>query len=283
MAINTPTSKVWTPERIHSLEKFGGLSVDVPTDIKQKGRVIIVYGPGGVGKTSMLLQLVDSAYVSRGIAHLDMDAGHESIQDAIDEGKISHFTIRSWPEAKAWQDAYVREQPWDVVCVDNVSELQVLNISHLDPGNVVHDIQYYNGSQAQMMQYVRTWRDIAARTGITVILLAWEMGVTAPATKLTKAMLALPNKLSERMPGMVGIVMHLTIESDRFKTRKLSVEEASALGVAKFRRDPNDKAAWSIPDDLYYRLGERPLVDLLDTIEKGVMFPTERYERVRKS
>lgn len=275
-------ANIWTPDKVKEIREFAGLTIDDPQEIKQKGRVIIIYGPGGAGKTTTMEQFIGTEYVTRGIVHLDVDAGHESVQTAIEHQDIQHITIRDWNSAKKFQDKYVQDQPWDLVFVDNVSELQVLNMKTIDPQHEVHEIQYYNTSQAQMMSYVRTWRDIASRTGITVVLIGWEMGVTAAATNLTKAMIALPHKLSEKMPGMVGIVIHLTVENDRHKTRCMSIVESSAVGVAKFRRDDSDKAAWSIPDDVYYRRGEKPLVDMLETMEKGVMFPADKYVKNRR-
>jgi hypothetical protein len=141
------------------------------------------------------------------------------------------------------------------------------------------EIQEYGISQVHVLSLVRKWRNIADATGITVFILFWQRELINERTKTTKHELYLTKQLAEAMGGVIGCVMHLTTENDRDVTRHLSLSGASSVTAAKFRRDKTDDVMWTIPNDIYYRKDQAPLVDMMATIYEGVPFPTERYAR----
>lgn len=280
---------VWTPEKVVDIRRFAGISIDTPEEIKQTGTVIVIYGPPGAGKTALADQIVDSPFVKRGVVWLNADAGHDVIQHHIDEGKVQNITITDFQQIENFQKEYHREQPWDVVVCDNTTEYEDLILAKLAlTTNGERQIQHYNTSQGKIMSMTRDWRMLANKNGLTVFILAWEFAKTVKqteginATTVTKHHVDLSNKLSQRFPGVVGTVIHLTVEDDKDHTRHIWLGGTSDKTQAKLRRDEFNEAAWTIPYDIYFRMGERPLVDLLKTLKEGVPFPADKYVKNRR-
>lgn len=275
---------VWTPDKTADIRKFAGLSIDTPEDAKQTGTVCVIYGAPGAGKTTAACQLIDSPYCQRGAVILNADAGQEAVQHHIDSGKLANIDITSYTQVEAFQKEYSREQPWDLIILDNITEYQNLIHKALSPEGPV-EIQHYGISTAKIMALARQWRLLAHKYNLTVMLLAWEFASTDREQKkegeyaVTRRSVDLSDKLGQRFPGIVGTVMHITVESDRNLTRKLALGGASTRTQAKLRRDDNDTAAWTIPYELFYRRGERPLVDIMATLKEGVTFPQDKYKR----
>lgn len=282
-------NQVWTPEKVVDIRKFAGISIDTPDEIKQTGTVIVIYGPPGAGKTALADQIVDSPFVKRGVVWLNADAGHDVIQHHIDEGKIQNITVTDFDQVEKFQQEYHREQPWDVVVCDNITEYQELILTKLALAtNNERQIQHFNISQGKIMSLARDWRTLANKHGLTVFLLAWEFAKTVEqkegllTSTVTKHHVDLSDKLSQRFPGVVGTVIHLTVEDDKDHTRNMWFGGTSNKTQAKLRRDEFNEAAWTIPYNVYFRMGEKPLVDLLKTLKEGQPFPTDKYTLRRK-
>ncbi len=273
-ATSAPAPTVMTPQ---NLESFAGLKVTKPHERATRGNVYVIYGQGGVGKTALAAQIVDSEFVKRGVVWLDIDAGTDTIDHLIKEGKIQQVQIESWNQLDKFTQAYIREQPWDVVCIDNMSEGQTLDLRGITGSDRQPEIQEYGTSEAHMLSVVRRWRDIAEQNDIIVFILFWETTKDKGGGK--KDDLQVTNKLAEKLAGIVGWVLHLTSEPDRDVTRKISIAGASTKTAAKSRRDITDKVAWSIPNEIYYRVDQTPLVDMLRAIRNGVTFPASKYQR----
>lgn len=240
------------------------------------------------GKTALADQIVDSPFVKRGVVWLNADAGHDVIQHHIDEGKIQNITITDYQQVENFQKQYHQDQPWDVVVCDNITEYQDLILKKLEV-NGERQIQHYNVSQGKIMSLARDWRTLANKHGLTVFLLAWEFAKTVKQSEgimsstVTKHHVDLSDKLSQRFPGVVGTVIHLTVEDDKDHTRHIWLGGTSDKTQAKLRRDEFNKAAWTIPYDIWFKMGERPLVDLLETLNNGKDFPVDRYLKNRRT
>lgn len=262
-----------------SLTKFAGLDVDPPVAAAKQGGVYVIYGQGGVGKTTAVADLATSKFVKRGTLWLNMDAGEDSIRYLIKQGTIQNMPIETWGKLEKVTDAYANEQPWDLVCIDNLSEGQAKDLDTITNHTNMPEIQDYGKSQAHVLALTRKWVNIAEKNGILVFILMWQSEVKNERTGITKSELHLTKKLAESMGGVVGCVMHLTTENDRDVTRHISIGGSSQQTAAKFRRDKTDTNAWTIPYDIYYRRDQTPLVDMMDTLYNGVPFPAERYAR----
>lgn len=274
---------VWTPDKVVDIRKFAGISIDDPEEIRQRGSVFIIYGIPGSGKTSLAAQLVDSEFVKRGAAWLNADAQHNVIQHHIDSKKVQNFTITDFDQVEKFQQEYEHDQPWDLVVNDNITEYQELILTKEAKGGP-REIQHYGTSSLKLLSLARKWRKIADKYGITVLMLAWEFADQVESDgilkkTITKHNVDLTDKLSQRFPGVVGTCIHLVKEDDRDHTRHILLDGASDRTQAKFNRNEGEKAVWSIPTDIYYRLGQKPLVDILRTVRNGATFPTEKYQR----
>lgn len=263
-----------------TLTKFAGIDVRTAKQATKRGGVFIIYGQGGVGKTTAVADLATSKFVQHGTLWLDMDAGTDSIENLIRTEVIQSIRVTTWAQLQKITDNYANEQPWDLVCLDNLSEGQSLDLAAIT-GNTARivEIQEYGVSQVHVLSLVRKWRNIAEANGILVFILLWQQEVKNDRTGVVKNELHLTKKLAEAMGGVIGCVMHLTTESDRDVTRHISIGGASAVTAAKFRRDKTDDNAWTIPYDIYYRRDQTPLIDMMETLFNGVPFPAAKYAR----
>jgi phage nucleotide-binding protein len=260
-----------------NLESFAGLKISKSEDVQSKGDVYIIYGQGGVGKTTLAAEIAESEFVKRGTLWLTMDGNTKSISNLIRSGRIQEVEIKRWSELQKMTDSYIREQPWDAVAIDNMSEGQSIDLRDITGGARQPEIQEYGLSEAHMISLIRKWRDIARANDINVFILFWEMQVNKGAG--TKDDLHVTNKLAAKLAGIVGNVMHLTSETDKDITRKITIAGPSTRTAAKFTRDRTDSVQWTIPNEIYYRLDQTPLIDILNTIRNGVTFPAAKYQR----
>jgi hypothetical protein len=275
---------VWTPDKVVDIRKFAGLSIDTPEEARQSGVVQVIYGAPGSGKTTAAAQLVGSKYCQRGAVWLNADAGQEAIQHLIDTKQVQNIPITSYSQVESFTKEYSRDQPWDLVVLDNITEFQSLIHKQLAPDGPT-EIQHYNTSTAKIMSLAREWRLLAHKYGLTVLMLAWEFASTDREDRgkgeytVTRRSVDLSDKLGQRFPGVVGTCIHITVEGDSKLTRKMALGGASTRTQAKLRRDEEDSSAWTIPYELYYRRGEKPLVDIITTLKENVPFPIDKYQR----
>jgi GTPase SAR1 family protein len=187
-----------------SLTKFAGLDIIAPTVDTKRGGVYVIYGQGGVGKTTAVADLATSKFVERGTAWANMDAGEDSIIHLIRQGVIQNLPMDTWAQLEKFTNAYVNEQPWDLVCIDNLSEGQSKDLAAITNGNKP-EIQDYGVSQAHVLSLVRKWVNIAKHNGILVFILMWQQEVKNERTGVIKNDIYLTKKLAEAMGGVVGV------------------------------------------------------------------------------
>lgn len=166
------------------------------------------------------------------------------------------------------------------VCWDNVTEFHSMLINHI-VGRGDIQIQHHGRILAELMRFARRNRDLSRFYNVNTVLVAWQETKENKTTGLTRQTIALTAKLSERLPGVPNNVGYITVMNDPpAYTRKLSFA-ASPLNDAKLRRAPGDGAS-GIPLEIFYRLDQNPIADMLRTIYEGVPFPAEQYARPKR-
>ena len=277
-----PTKLEFDPSTPNAVVKtFGGLNiVPVKQITDQWGHCILIYGPGGVGKTPQAASVANSPACKKGLLFLDVEGGVRSIShmDNVDVHQI--FKWKDWTTFRRTLTQNPKEFPYDVVVVDNLSELA--DVSMKDITEDQPSIREWGENTDKILDMVRFCRDASRKWGIIFILIAWDTDLEegSETAKRTKKSIAFTPKLREKLPGIVDIIGYMNVDlrgtpnaaGDR--PRLISFAPARDT-VAKFRRSKDENAS-KVPLEVY-DTDITALCDVVTTLTNGSPFPLAKH------
>lgn len=242
-------------------KQFGKLQVYHISQAERQGLFWLIYGPGGLGKTSLALSAMKSIY-GKPLVLVEMDRG----------GSVGSHLDCDWIPIKdvAAFDEFMKElrngSDWLCIVIDPITELNDMYIEDAERRiGGAEPRRWYNASTSAMLKHMRTLRNLSLNQGISVILTCWEDDYTDDVTKVRKNGLKLNPALRDRVQGLVTTIGYLTLANDD-KTRVLRLAPGKRY-ASKFRRSNND-VAQQIP----YDIPNPDMAPILDTLIGGKPF-----------
>lgn len=258
-----------------------------------------IYGPAGVGKSTLAAQAVHSQWAGK-VGVIDAEGGARAYGDRPDIDVISvrdsddkHDSGMGYKVVDQVLDDLVARRlvPQDAdkygtIIVDNCSEINAFcmyDVLRTVPRNISDndrpDQKDWNTTTSRMLLLFRRWRDFAQESGTNVIFICWDRAQDDKVTGIAKKDVAFNPALSNQMPGLVDAIGYLTYGM-KDGERKLSFKPGVTT-AAKFRRNANE-IAMTIPAEFIYDVGGafKPMADIIDCLKGGVAFPAGRYRGV---
>lgn len=249
-----------------------------------------IYGAPGTGKTPIACDIVHADGCAPGML-FDVEGGSRSVAH-IPSNLLT--VVRPTENGKdrpwKWEDIrqivlWIRDEPIERLghysfIFDNMSEIQNLAIQWArknDPRGEqpIVEIQHHGRATAELLQMVRTLRDVAQIKKINIIFIAWEAPEKDEISGVIKRDVGFTPSFARQFPGLLDMVGYLSVEAPG--RRKLSFEP-SARTAARFRRSQNDVSN-KIVSELKFTLGDYPIADIVNTLRGGKEFPVKYAER----
>lgn len=206
-----------------SLKRTSGLTAN--------GVKLLVYGPAGAGKTSLIKTLPSPVVLSA-------EGGLLSIQDA-DLPYLEITSMDDLREAYSW----VLESEYKSVALDSISEIAEVCLNHEKKVNK-DPRAAYGAMQEQMADIIRAFRDLPAKHVYMSAKLEKtqdEMGRILYAPSMPG------NKTGQSLPYFFDEVLALRVEKDaEGATQRALMCDSDGLWLAKDRSGKLD--AWEAPD-----------------------------------
>lgn len=254
--------------------KYGGIQ-STPVNEAKSGMCIGIYGPGGIGKTTLAATIAKSS-IGGPVAYLDARGNPEVVRSYGDA--IQVFPFSKFEQIDDWRRDFVndRERPFKSVIIDNLSELWAMDLR--DRYGADADIQWthHSATTADVLQLARNFKDLSTIHGINVIIVAWDTPETRTirGREINRSELAFNKALQSQLPGIISWLGRLYIvEDDPPYTRCLDFRPIESMHVAKFQIDPDEPLVGDIPMQIW----NPSLASILDTVKGGMTWPKEKH------
>lgn len=264
--------------------KFGTAPPSVQPDT---GWCAAIYGPPGSGKTPIACDIIYSDFGSPACL-IDVEGGSRSVAHLPDDKLMVMYptegdgTRRPW----RWEDIrdivkWMRDEPESVLeyrtfIFDNMSEIQNIAIQWAKGSAEDVQIQHHGKATAELLQMVRTLRDVSQAKRLNILFIVWEAPEKDEITGVVKRDVGFTPSFARQFPGLIDMVGYLSVEGPG--KRKLSFEP-SPRTAARFRRSQVDRAK-DITAEIKFGFGDAPIADICNTIRGNAAWPIKYQQRL---
>lgn len=251
------------------------------------GFCLTLFGPAGGGKTSLASSCA-KFFAPRRVLLADAEGGSKVVRGLYPNLDIAKLT--RWSQFDNLTQLFVQaptsvsikdgkftivepDEGYAAVILDNLAEYQNLSIRSVQAGETPTQPEW-GRSTADILNKIRTWRDLATLNDLTVIFITWDVDEKDEGTGINKKHVAFTPSLQRQFPGIVDSIGHVSAPDRHPDVRVLDFTPGPRT-VAKFRRAPTSEAM-KIPYKMQYGLDDMPLSAILSTL-RGGDWPSNRY------
>jgi phage nucleotide-binding protein len=231
---------------------IAGLPVRSASEVRMtKGRNITIMAKAGMGKTTLTASALESRFAVP-ILHLDIDGSSHVLDD---DNNLDIVQVGDWAKFKKAFDEIKRDYrkegyPYKLISIDNMTELAYQNFQVAKLRGYKDIRQAYRDVTDDIMDVTHQLRDISVNSMVNVIMHVWIEKQIDPEENVNMYMVQFSPALQKAFPGVVDMIGHLTMESDKPTfTRKLSF--IPLRSDAKFRRARTEINAQKIPLEMW--------------------------------
>jgi AAA domain len=269
-----------TPINARSMvRKYGGIDTKpVSTTREDRGLTLGIYGPGGVGKTTLAATITDSPH---GTPALYLDARGNPHVIASYGDRVQVLPIARFGDVeKVRQDLLKdKDMPFKTVILDNVTEMWSIALrDRYGPVGAV-DWTKHAATTSDVVQLVRNWIDLAqVGPKLNVIFVFQETPEqrTIRNQEVTRSEVAFNKALQSHVPTLVNFLGRVYQVSDQPPyTRLFDLRPVETVQQSKFQIDPNDEFAKQIPLEIY----NPSLASVIDTMRGQQPWPVAKHAK----
>lgn len=262
MAVLTPAN---------ALAKFAGLDLK-PIEEVQYGFCGGIYGAAGVGKTTLAGTIVNSELGNPALL-VDAEGGAEVVKHQQKNG-LHVVSPSKWADIAEIRREYEKgNRPFKSIIFDNMSEIQFMHLRSVVPPGLQPQIQHYGQNVAEMLSFVRFWRDQSRFHGTNVVFVCWDTLIRDGDGVIIKRGVQLRPKFADSFPGIVNFVGYLYVEPKIKGWGRVLDLSPNPKQDSKFRRSL-DSASQKIP----LQIANPDLGAIIDTIKGGKEWDTKKYD-----
>lgn len=267
------------------LQALGGVAVQsLDESAKEKGLALGIYGPGGVGKTTLAATITNSELGAPAL-HLDCRGNPHVIASKRD--KIATLPITKYEQLEAIRKDIMQRIPagtfpFKTIILDTITAMWSIRLRELYGAVADLDWTKHSASTADVLQTVGNFYDLReAPYKLNVIFIFQETPEkrTIRGQKDQERSEIMLNKaLQSQLPAIVNFMGRLwSMEDTAPYRRMLDFKPIETQTQAKFQVDREDELTKVIPMELW----DPDLGPLLDTIRGRKPWPVGKYTRVQ--
>jgi GTPase SAR1 family protein len=260
------------------IKSYGGIEIS-PVSSPDRGLVLGIYGPGGVGKTTLAATITDAADELGSPALLLNARGNPHVISSY-ASKIDIADITKFDQVEKIRADILRDKSLEYksVIIDNLTELWSMDLrDRYGPMSAVEWTKHA-ASTSDIMQLVRNWTDLAeVGPKLNMIFVIQETPETRDIrgrTGVIRSEVAFNKALQSHIPTLINFLGRLYIHTEQPPYRRvLDFRPIDTMHQAKLQVDRDDPYAKQIPFEVY----DPSLASILDTIRGHKPWPTEKH------
>jgi hypothetical protein len=260
-------------------KKYGGIEpVSVGTTAQDRGLALGIYGPGGVGKTTLAATITNSELGSPALL-LDARGNPHVIASYGDKIQVIQIT-RFGDLERIRQDILKdKEFPFKSVILDNVTEMWSIDLR--DRYGPVADVDWtkHAATTADVLQLIRNWMDLSQvgpKLNVVFVFQETPEQRTIRNQNVSRSEIAANKALQSHVPTLINFLGRLYQESDVPPYRRLlDFRPVETVHQSKLQIDPDDPYAKQIPMEVY----NPSLASILDTMRGQQPWPTAKHSK----
>lgn len=268
-----------TPENAARVIRAYGGTTPEPVANVERGLILGLYGPGGIGKTTLSATITDSPLGSPAL-YLDARGNPHVISSYADRIDVIRMTDFKHQE-KVRQDILKdKEFPYKSIILDNVSELFYMNLRDLYGAATDVDWTKHSATTADVLQLVRNWVDLAEgpqKVNVVFVFQETPENRTIRGAKVEgRSEIAFNKALQFQVPTIINWLGRIyQIEDTPPFRRMLDFTPVETMHQSKIQIDPKDEFARQVPYEIY----NPSLASILDTVRGHQPWPAAKHVR----